>query len=388
MPRAGAPLSTVLALTVALTLGAAAPAAARHKQQPAADPPLVEAPLGVSLFEPVGPAQVARMANGGVSYARFPLQWNFVEIVPGTYDFSYYDGFVLAAARARIDVLPVLVGTPKFIPHRDAAYPTAPAHLKSFAAFSRAAVQRYGPSGTLWKEHSGLTNPIKTWQIWNEPNLRIYAPEAKPSPTSYRSLLFHGYNAIKAVDPSSEILAAAMAPASPVSDRLFLRQLINSKGVPSHLDSLAVHPYARTPDQSLKILRRFMRDLRSADIEDRGIWVSEIGWSSRGPASAFQTKDPAGQAAALRGVVKQFRDRRKIALRGITWFSWRDHEPTITQPTLTRPQINDWTPYAGLFTFHGFPKPAWTTFTKLAGGQPGTGPLPKETYPQVYGPAS
>ena len=376
--RVGTPLWAALATTVALTLGVAAPAAASHKESPATDAAAVDAPLGVSLFEPVGPAQVARMAKGGVDYARFPLQWNFVEEKPGVYDFSYYDSFIVAAARAHIDVLPVLIGTPSFIEHRDAAYPTAAAHLRSFAAFSRAAVQRYGPGGALWRDHPGLRNPVKTWQIWNEPNLRIYAPGGRPSPTSYRSLLFHGYNAIKAIDPASEIVAAAMAPAAPISDRLFLRQLINSKGVPSHLDSVAVHPYARRPDQSLTILRRFMRDLRSADIEDRGVWVSEIGWSSKGPVSAFQTKNPAGQAAALRAVVERFRGRSEITLRGITWFSWRDNKPTIT-----RPPTNDWTPYAGLFTFYGFPKPAWTTFTKLAGGQPGVGPLPKEPYPQL-----
>ena len=51
----------------------------------------------------------------------------------------------------------------------------APARPGDFAAFLTALVTRYGPNGSFWAEHPEVvTQPIRAWQIWNEPNLTRY----------------------------------------------------------------------------------------------------------------------------------------------------------------------------------------------------------------------
>ena len=48
-------------------------------------------------------------------------------------------------------------------------------------------VRRYGPRGSLWRERPGAAAslPIRSWQIWNEPNLRVYWCN-KPNASSTR----------------------------------------------------------------------------------------------------------------------------------------------------------------------------------------------------------
>ena len=81
-------------------------------------------------------------------------------------------------------VLPVLQGTPAWAalnPGDPASPPRDPA---DFARLLTALVTRYGPSGSFWAEHpESPRQPIRDWQIWNEPNLTRYwnvAPWAPP----------------------------------------------------------------------------------------------------------------------------------------------------------------------------------------------------------------
>src|SRR3954451_21043620 len=120
--------------------------------------------------------QFADEAKLGVGIIRQPLEWSRVERSPGQFDFSDYDGFVGDAARAGISVMPTLIAPPSFRSSRPASsksramYP--PASNAAHARFVRAAVRRYGASGSFWRAHPALPFlPIHAWQIWNEPNI-------------------------------------------------------------------------------------------------------------------------------------------------------------------------------------------------------------------------
>src|SRR3954447_17623275 len=58
--------------------------------------------------------QFAGEVRAGVSTLRQPLDWWRVETRRGHYDFSAYDGFMVDAATAGVQVLPVLAGPPAF----------------------------------------------------------------------------------------------------------------------------------------------------------------------------------------------------------------------------------------------------------------------------------
>ena len=52
-----------------------------------------------------------------------------------------------------------------------------------YAAYARALVQRYGPDGSFWTgQHR--RQPIRQWQIWNEPNLMFFWPRPFAEGTS------------------------------------------------------------------------------------------------------------------------------------------------------------------------------------------------------------
>ena len=64
-----------------------------------------------------------------------------------------------------------------------------PRDTADFARLLTALVARYGPNGSLWVEHPEVVKqPIRAWQIWNEPNLTRYWNVAPWAP-SYVALL-------------------------------------------------------------------------------------------------------------------------------------------------------------------------------------------------------
>src|SRR5690349_23076371 len=60
-------------------------------------------------------ANLPAEASAGVGIVRRPFDWSQVERTRGHYNFSAYDGFMGAAARAGVAVLPIVTGpTPAF----------------------------------------------------------------------------------------------------------------------------------------------------------------------------------------------------------------------------------------------------------------------------------
>src|SRR3954469_19873405 len=109
----------------------------------------------------------AAEAADGVQLVRQPFDWRRIEIAPDSYDFRDYDDFVIHAALAGLHVLPVLGDPPSFRARTatsDALW-SPPVDNADFAAFAVKLVQRYGPSGTLWKQHPDVRAlPIHAWQ--------------------------------------------------------------------------------------------------------------------------------------------------------------------------------------------------------------------------------
>src|SRR4051794_24461240 len=119
---------------------------------------------------------MSEQALVGVRTLRQPFEWWRVERRPGVFDWADYDGYMAEAARAGIDVLPVLMGPPEFRSSRPAdsrshaMFP--PRHNSDYARFVAGAVRRYGFDGTFWTSHPALPYaPIRAWQVWNEPNI-------------------------------------------------------------------------------------------------------------------------------------------------------------------------------------------------------------------------
>jgi hypothetical protein len=156
-------------------------------------------------------AEAATMHANGVRSWRVEFSWDLLEPEPGRFDWSRTDRKVLAAARARIDVLGLAVRAPAWANGGDLDPFVPPRDPRAFGAFMTALVARYGPAGSLWAEHPEVPRrPVRAWEIWNEPNLAIYF-RAQPFARPYARLLRAASRAVRRADRRATIVLAGMA---------------------------------------------------------------------------------------------------------------------------------------------------------------------------------
>lgn len=157
-----------------------------------ADGELLEQP---KLLDP----ELGRMSSVGVSSLRATLRWNLtVRCAKCRPDFRRFDRIVLGTARRRISVLPVVLGAPAYLAENPDDEVALPRDAADLGAFLRLAVRRYGPDGVLWQQHPEVIPvPIRTWQVWNEPDHELYMPHTQNWPARYVELL----KAAAGVDP-------------------------------------------------------------------------------------------------------------------------------------------------------------------------------------------
>ena len=299
-----------------------------------------------------------RLHAAGVGLIRQTFDWSLVERAPGRYKLGTLDAYVSAAARARIEVLPILFKPPPFrssAPRRGAGRATyPPKRAASFGRFAAILARRYGTRGSLWRERPRLPRvPIRAWQVWNEPNLPIYWG-GHPDPPAYARLLAAAKHALKAVDPHAEVVSAGLAESRlGMPFEQFVRELYEA-GAADSLDTFALHPYAADADATLRAVERTRELLDELD-PGAPIWLTELGWASGGPRSPF-TVGERGQAARIGSVLSDLVDeRRELGVRGVVYFNWRDAPPY--------PGGQDFFGlHTGLLRRNGSPKPAYHSF--------------------------
>jgi polysaccharide biosynthesis protein PslG len=303
-------------------------------------------------------AAMAQQRSVGVGLIRQTFDWATVETTPGQYNFGVYDSYVREAAAHGIALLPVLHNPPHFYRRSSARGWCPPPQLSSMAEYARAAVRRYGPNGSLWRESPGAPSlPIRSWQIWNEPNLGIYWCN-RPNAREYASMLRVVGKAIKSEDPGAEIVTAGL-PDSKLKSAMpldrFIKRLYRARGK-RYFDTLAINSYAKDNAQLSELLRRIRRGMNRRGDRRAGIWVTEIGWGDTGPAHRLIV-GPDGQAARIEQSFSLLRRlTTKLRLRGVVYYSWRDLRPYP-------PKYNDmWGLHTGLLDVNGNPKPAYHAF--------------------------
>ena len=309
---------------------------------------------------------MAQQRSVGVGLVRQVLDWATVERAPGQYDFGSYDSYVLDTAAHGIAVLPVLHNPPDFYRRSSARGWCPPANLATMAEYARAAVRRYGPNGSLWREHPGAPSlPMRSWQIWNEPNLGVYWCN-RPNPRQYAQMLRVVGRAIKSEDARAEIVTAGM-PDSKLKSAMpldrYLKRLYKARGK-RYFDTLAVNSYAKDNRQLAGLLKHVRRRMNRSHDRRARMWITEIGWGDwyTGPPHRFIV-GAEGQAVRIENAIRLLgRMRTKLRLRGVVYYSWRDLAPYP-------PKYNDmWGLHTGLLDVNGNPKPAYAAFGRAVAG--------------------
>lgn len=327
------------------------------------------------------PEHLQRLKTGGVDSIRIPISWESVQPVQGgAFNWSGTDSFIAAAVTARIEPFPFLSTAPRWAVPVDRRFGSASflpvrsgKQRAGWKQFVSQAVRRYGPRGTFWSENPGLPRkPIGAWQIWNEPNFKYFV--GHPNPAEYGELVKLSSGAIKAVDPNAQIVLGGLF-ARPIEATFnkkppqayfasdFLDQMYKSTpGIKSKFQGYALHPYTGSWKNLTSRIEEVRRVLKAHGDAGKGLWITELGWSSEPPQpnNSF-AKGVAGQARELTGAFRLFSaNQRKWRLQRIYWFSIDDFAG-----------ICNFCGGSGLFASGFKPKPAWRAYVKFAGGRAG-----------------
>jgi Beta-galactosidase len=309
-------------------------------------------------------ADANQMAAHGVRTVRVQVNWGFIEPSPGQRDWSFYDDFISNLAAARLQALPVLLGVPTWISPHGSRPPIYSASQRSaWTSFVRELAARYGPNGSFWRERPGLPyHPLVDWEVWNEPNLRVYWG-GRPNPRRYVRLLLLTRAALNPVDPSARlVLGGIFPPPRPrygISQRTFLERLYRVRGARRTFDALAIHPFAARPKGVIAACREARRLMNRHRDRRTPLWITELGWSTGGAnwgKSPFRATEST-QAKFLR---RSFRSliarRRALRLQRLIWHAWQDSNVPGAP----------WTLNMGLLRSDGSPKPSLFAYSGLA----------------------
>ncbi|MEA2444064.1 MAG: polysaccharide biosynthesis protein PslG [Thermoleophilales bacterium] len=279
------------------------------------------------------------MLDAGVQSVRQPFQWEFTQPYPTwadvppdqaarfrdeggmPTDWTVIDRQVAAAARRRIEVLPIVHATPGWAAREPGQFSSPPRDPEQFAAFAALLSRRYGPTGAFWREHPELPRmPIRDWQIWNEPNTHIFWRQW-PWEGDYVALLRAVRPALRAVDKRARIVLGGL----PNESWKALARIYRVGGRP-YFDVVALHPFTGGVDGVLEIARRNRAVMARNHDARKTFLITETAWtSSRGRTSTGYTWETteAGQAGKVRHLLRLLaRVRRSARIERVFWYTW------------------------------------------------------------------
>jgi hypothetical protein len=337
---------------------------------------------------------VKYMKAGGIEAIRWPMLWGAIQPTKrGGYNWEVFDPVVEEAARQGLSVLPFILATPHWLAKKETTLPINNAtQRRTYTAFLKAAVERYGPGGEFWIEHSpkkiheekvkeangpvyelpGASlkpipkpMPIKTWQVWNEANFFYFAYPV--SPHDYAKLLKLSTPVIKKTEPGAKVILTGLfgKPTAGAKRGMpaaqFLEELYKVPGIKSYFDGVALHPYAIDSEQ-LEELVEELHEVTVANHDRVPLYITEMGWGSQNDfhIDAFE-HGVRGQVEELKSAYAYLlANRTRLDLKQVYWFSWKD-----------LPESCAFCDSVGFFQAgNGFrAKPAWRAFVAITHGK-------------------
>jgi hypothetical protein len=360
------PLLLAAIVVVAVTVSRAG-ATSKPKVNATAPPPVPQGFLGVDVDGPMfGPdtpinltSQLKTMVGSGVQSIRVAFSWaagqpyesdadvpdaqkaNFTDVSGRPTSFQFTDMVVGDAARERLTVLPTVLYAPQWDAVTNRSGVAYPRQYAPYGAYLTALIGRYGPHGSFWRENPGIPKmPIRSWQIWNEPNLVYYWKQ--PFASTYVSLLKVAHAAVKKADPGARVVLGALTNTAWKS----LGQIYKVKGAKGLFDVVAVNGFTKIPANVIEFMVFVRRAMARAGDGAKPLMATEVSWpSAKGETSAgfdFITTQ-AGQARNISALLPLIGQQRlSLHLIGVYWYTWMGQEDPHTGP------FN----FSGLLGFH------------------------------------
>jgi hypothetical protein len=235
-------------------------------------------------------------------------------------DFTASDRLVKATARRGLRLLPVVLYSPPWDRSDAESEAAPPRDPRPFARFAGALAERYGSGGAFWRENPSVRRqPVRAWQIWNEPNIRHYWPQ--PFARGYVKMLRATRSRLRAADPHARLILGGLT-----NDSWNALVRIYRAGGKRYFDAVAIHPYTRRVRGLVKILAYVRYGMKRFHDERKPIVVSELSW----PSAAGKVRDhgfnevtEAQQAKRVRASLALLaRYRRHFRIEAAYWYTW------------------------------------------------------------------
>lgn len=201
----------------------------------------------------------------------------------GEINYPAYDYIFDQLAERGMDVLGLI--DYQSVPYGTAEDWNTPEFREAFVERTREIVSHY----------ASRENPVRHWEIWNEPDLddpnSWYRVEVEP----YAWLLKESHDAIKEIDPEALVLLGGLSPKGfAYDDRPNYLELVYETDVMQDyhaerghypFDIVAVHPYPETYFNPREGLAELMNEKVKAVMNRHGdrhkkVWITELGWNS------------------------------------------------------------------------------------------------------------
>ena len=243
---------------------------------------------GVVLPNPGDPATQTKVISSGARHVRVFASWRMLEPVQGQFSKDILPGYDLLADRmksAGIRVSFVVVQTPAWI-----GGPATPPPPSAFADFMRRLAAHF-------------RGRVEGYEVWNEPDDDVFW-QGSASPGAYANLLRWAYPAVKQSDPAAKVGIGGLVG----NDYNYLNDLY-SAGAQGHFDFVGLHtdtacnrtdPRQALRDVDGRVSRwsftgyREVRATMLDHLDDKPIWMTELGWSVTGARCQSNPKEPGG----------------------------------------------------------------------------------------------
>jgi hypothetical protein len=315
----------------------AAPGAGAASRHPGLFGVVMTPDLAASPASILGP-QMALMQRSGVQSLRTGIDWETTEPAPGVFDWRQDDLVVGEAAMHHLALVPIVEFTPRWASsHPSAAWEHyAPSSDRLYAAFMTALVARYGDGGSFWSQHpTRRYEPVRAWQIWNEPEGTGYDWRTAPWPSSYTALLKAAYRAVHHADAHALVITGALVGLAcsgclPWTEATALYRA----GFKGFFDVLAVNSFTFAPsvlrsvNQSVRIVHLVRAVMAAHHDARRPIWVTEFTWPATAsfavPHKFFDGIETTtrGQAARLSAYYTRIATEHPENIQRAFWFDW------------------------------------------------------------------
>jgi hypothetical protein len=251
--------------------------------------------------------------------------------------------------------------------------PVSGTAASAWSSMLKQLVRRYGPNGTLWVQNPTIVKrPVRNWQIWNEPNFHYFV--VHPNAAEYGKLVKLSYTALRSADPGAQVILAglfarpkggkAKGATNPYASKFLQTLYEKTPGIKTKFNGVALHPYTGNYTELTPEIEEFRKVLTANKDSAKGLWITELGWSSQPPPANpllnIFAKGLKGQAQQLKGAFTLLSaNAAKWKLKRVYWFSVDD-----------QPGACNFCDGSGLFKEGFVPKPSWNEYVRFAGGTP------------------